>query len=254
MKDLYCFFKEFGSSVNDRLKFPLFNAFLISWAILNWQSIFIMLFSEQSIENRILLVNEENTDLGTKFYWPLILAIAYTILTPLVKRGFYWMLSRINQDNRDNDMTYLISSYRKKIELAQAEVRLEVEREKHRELRNYNDVVEKLQAEVESEKEEKENLRIEIKEILLKNEELLKKHKEDYANLFDRADFYKSQNQDLYDLVKSYDRMANDILNNAKRLIFDRESYDETAVSQIFTESEKKLIGLKRLQSLFKSS
>ncbi len=252
MKDFLNFLKDFGSSVNDRLKFPLFSAFLISWAVLNWQGIFIILFSDQPIEARILLVNKEYSDIWLNMLYPLILSIGYTVITPLLKKGLYWMLSGINMDNRDNDMSYLISSYKKKIELAQAEVRLEVEREKHRELSDYNEMVEKLRAEVASEKEEKESLRDEIKQMDASREKSLRRFQDEMSALRQSLDALTNDNELLLDLVNRYALESEEIFNDTKKLIFDRDRRDEAGIAKVLLRIEGKLEALNDHRTLLK--
>lgn len=204
MKDFYNFLTELASSINDRLKFPVFNAFLISWAVLNWQAIFIILFSSQSIEARINTINQEYNDIWINLFCPILLAVAYTIATPWVKKGLFWMLSDVNKNNRDEDIKYVISSYVEKINLAREEVKLEVERAKHLELKELNDVVDKLKAELESERLEKEKLRKEIIEKDKNIEKIEKKYSHSLDRSLEQGSHYQLRAKDLEELLDQF--------------------------------------------------
>lgn len=73
--------KDFIDTSRERLKTPISGAFLWSFIIYNWRPIFLLLFSNASIENKIIVINHEYCN-----FWaillPIFIALFYTILIP----------------------------------------------------------------------------------------------------------------------------------------------------------------------------
>lgn len=79
-------FKELHDTAKERIKNPIIGAFVCSFLVYNWRSIFILCFSELPVEERIEFVNTMYCNKWAIII-PLIFAIVYTLLIPLVMIG-----------------------------------------------------------------------------------------------------------------------------------------------------------------------
>lgn len=76
-----------------RISSPFFFSFLLSWLVFNWQIIIALLFYKH---NEVLLdgyssyINliKENSYHGNSFWYPLLAALSYTLIYPIIKNGF----------------------------------------------------------------------------------------------------------------------------------------------------------------------
>lgn len=80
---LFEFIKEFLESTKERLKTPISGAFLWAFVICNWRPIFLLIFSEASIENKIIVINHEYCTFWAIF-WPIVFATFYILLIPKI--------------------------------------------------------------------------------------------------------------------------------------------------------------------------
>lgn len=72
-------FKELHDTAKERIKNPIIGAFICSFIVYNWRPIFILLFSEMSIEERIEFISNK-----WEVIFPIIIALGYTLLIPLI--------------------------------------------------------------------------------------------------------------------------------------------------------------------------
>lgn len=75
--------KELNDSTKDRIKNPIVGAFICSFIAYNWRPIFILLFSDLPVEDRIEFVNYVYCNKWGLIV-PIIFGIAYTLVVPLI--------------------------------------------------------------------------------------------------------------------------------------------------------------------------
>ena len=99
-------------NIKDRLSSPLFFSFIFSWIICNWKvTIALLWYDPKQIEKEefksIFDFIYLNTDPWNTFYLPLILAIAYTILSPIVSNAIRLFNSQIDKigENKNLEIT-----------------------------------------------------------------------------------------------------------------------------------------------------
>lgn len=73
--------KDLIDTSKERLKTPISGAFLITFIIYNWRPILFLIFSEASIEDKIIVINHEYCSLWA-FLFPVFIALFYTLLIP----------------------------------------------------------------------------------------------------------------------------------------------------------------------------
>lgn len=75
--------KDFIDTGKERLKTPISGAFLWSFLIYNWRPIFVLIFSDASIEDKIIVINYEYCSFWAIFL-PVVFATMYTLLIPKI--------------------------------------------------------------------------------------------------------------------------------------------------------------------------
>jgi hypothetical protein len=81
-------FGSIQSHVSDRLKSPFAGAFVISWVVHNWRELLILLFSGETIENRILAIAPVVTNLKNILFVPIAYAFIGILGYYVVSIGF----------------------------------------------------------------------------------------------------------------------------------------------------------------------
>lgn len=84
MTEFFKFIEKIREGAKERLKNPLIFAFLCAWVIMNWQPIFIFLYSKKPIEERISYLQSEYENYWYLYFTPFIAAIFYQILIPSI--------------------------------------------------------------------------------------------------------------------------------------------------------------------------
>lgn len=80
---IFEFLKDLNDTAKERLKTPISGAFFFSFLLYNWRPIFLLLFSEASIEDKIIVINREHYNWENLLY-PILLALIYTIVVPML--------------------------------------------------------------------------------------------------------------------------------------------------------------------------
>ncbi|NQD71458.1 hypothetical protein HP439_12060 [Sphingobacterium shayense] len=144
--------------LNERMSNPLIGSFVISWTILNWKPILFLIFSSQSIENKIKLITSEfypNQFLYLEYSWymylifPLILSIIYTLGTPRLEN----FISKINRPPTIRKNTQLhtdkIADFKKLKEIASEEAAVAEAKSEYKTLLQKDQVINDLNKTVE---------------------------------------------------------------------------------------------------------
>ncbi|WP_162343221.1 coiled-coil domain-containing protein [Cyclobacterium salsum] len=177
MKDLLEYIKSWYDSVAERVKMPILNSFLISWIIINWKIVLILLFSDTSIESRIAMVSHISDSTQWHVYLvPVLLAIAYTFGRPYLLGFIHRRLENINFNNFSSKIDYSKKSSIKRRELIKVKREEEVVRAGQLEYKALNDEIEKLKNQLDEKNEKISDLSNENKsyseEIASKNTEI----------------------------------------------------------------------------------
>jgi len=83
----------FTNSVNDRLKSPLFGAFILSWIGWNWRIFYITFFidNNQIPITKIEFIDQNYLDLWHILWYPIISTIIIIIFLPILQIGSFWI-------------------------------------------------------------------------------------------------------------------------------------------------------------------
>jgi len=75
-------FKELIATSRERLKNPFVGAFVMAWIAVNWKPISIMLFSTQSVEDKIILISSKHEFINNSLLIPIGIALVYVAVLP----------------------------------------------------------------------------------------------------------------------------------------------------------------------------
>lgn len=166
MKEIY---NSILDSTKERLKNPLVGSFIFSWIIFNWKPIFHIIFSNNSIENKIDFVSDCYTSLNNNFLFPLTFSVFYIVIFPYVLWGFDKLSSKAIVGRKENIMNLTISDIRNKQKIAVDESDLENIKASYRDKADLNKKIEILNNQLNERNEIIEMQKIELNQI--KNEE-----------------------------------------------------------------------------------
>lgn len=144
-------FKDVLDNAKERLKNPLSGAFLWSLIIFNWRPIVILLFSDRSIEHRIIDINHDYCTGWAAiimFGVPLLMALFYTIALPWIMLQIEKILQNTNEKRIAN--TYITRGVKMdgKIILADKEFELQNKRSGNKKLEDLQKEKESLSSQI----------------------------------------------------------------------------------------------------------
>lgn len=144
--------KDFFENAKERLKNPFSGALLWSLIIYNWRPLFLLMFSDAIIEDKIVVINHEYCKIWGIIV-PLIMAIIYTVGLPFLMLQFEKILR--NTTKKRIGLTYDTREDRLdgKITLADKEFTLKNKLSGNKEIQDYLDEIESLKEQVEIQKE-----------------------------------------------------------------------------------------------------
>jgi hypothetical protein len=131
-------------STKDRLKNPLLGAFVFSWLIFNWKPLFYILFSNNSIENKINFITECYCSINNNFWFPLVFSIFYIVMFPYILWGFDKLSSKAIIGRKDNILNLNISDIKNQQKIAFEESELENIKASYRDKADLNKKIEIL--------------------------------------------------------------------------------------------------------------
>lgn len=109
--------KDFIDSSKERLKTPISGAFLFSFIVYNWRPIFLLLFSDAAIEDKIIVINYEYCNFWALFF-PFFIALFYSLLVPKLMLNIDKSLVETKQERVDNNYNAKEHEMTRKIDLA----------------------------------------------------------------------------------------------------------------------------------------
>lgn len=180
--------KSFFETSRERIKNPLIGTFLISWAAINWKPITVLLFSNQSIENKIDYIESCYSNFSTYFLSPFLIALIYVIILPY----FMWAVDEIIRKStigrKRNLIKQKIFDYEGKQKIAIEDSKLEDLKASYRDKADFNKQIEQLRNQIDEREEHLKELSTELQNVHSENQDLKK--------LISDSDNIKKNNQD----------------------------------------------------------
>lgn len=160
------FLKDIIDTGKERLKSPVMGAFVFSFVCYNWRAIALLLFSNASIEDKIVVINYEYCN-GWALILPVFIALFYTLLMPKLMVEIDNALVDTKEDRVSNIYKHKTHVIDKRIELARKEFEL-------KNVETGNKQIEDFQAQIKDLEQSKEQI---IEANKLKIEEMTTNYK-----------------------------------------------------------------------------
>lgn len=132
MKELFVSFIE---NFKDRIKNPFLGAFLLGFVSFNWKAIFTLLFSNKIIEERIIFLESNYSDIQHLLFYPFLFALVYSIILPYLLALVEWVSKYSASLRRKIFNSIKLSEIKAFKDIALEEIDLEEIKANHREKR-----------------------------------------------------------------------------------------------------------------------
>lgn len=202
------FFKTFFETSKERIKNPLMGTFIISWIVINWRPIIILLFSNQSIENRIDYIVTGYSSFNTYFLLPFLLSLFYVIVLPYLMWAIDGLVKKSIIGRKKNVLNQILIDYDGKQKIAIEESKLEDLKANFRDKADLNNQIELLRNQLD---EREETIKIQTSEIeqqINENQNLRKlinqnnKNSSESKSSILEEQFREFQKTDMYEYFK----------------------------------------------------
>lgn len=252
-KPMIDFFKTFFETSKERIKNPLIGTFVISWMAINWRPLLIVLFSNQSIENRIDFIVNCYSDFNTYFLFPFLIALIYVIILPYFMWAVDGLVKKSTIGRKKNVLNQVILDYEGKQQIAIEESKLEDLKANFRDKADLNNQIELLRNQLDERDETIKMKNSELEQQNIENKNLktivnqTNKNSVESKNLILDEQFKEFRETDMYDYFRevgvqirnhrNFPNGLNDIVK--EKFIFQgivQEAYDEDNMFYEFTE------------------
>ena len=115
--------KEVMDSSKERVKSPILGSYICSFLLFNWRPIILLIFSEESIEDKFMVIETCYVSYWT-WLGPLIIVAIYTFLLPWIMVGVDIVLKPAKEKRIKHIYSSKIFTTAEKVKLAQEEVTL----------------------------------------------------------------------------------------------------------------------------------
>ena len=142
--------KEFIQSLfetsNERIKNPFIGSYITAFIVYNWRPLFLLIFSEANIEDKIVVINHEYCA-KEAILWPLAIALFYILILPYINLLFDYVLSFSNTKKDERKRDSILNNLKNKKAEAKYEREIAEERAGTREVKELQDKIETLEKE-----------------------------------------------------------------------------------------------------------
>lgn len=114
------------SSLRDRLNNPICCAFLVSWTIINWRILTVILGSKKPILERIQYVEQNFFNFNSLYFYPILFASCYLLVMPWLLQGYRWSTRKVTQLNTKQLAELEIKKIEESLPLAEAKKKYEL--------------------------------------------------------------------------------------------------------------------------------
>lgn len=226
--------KSFIETSRDRIKNPFIGSFIISWMIINWRPIFILLFSNKEIEKKIEYIEGCYINYITYFLIPFLMTLIYMILLPY----FMLMIDKIIREStvgrKRNLLEQQMIDYEAKKKIAVEDSELEDIKANYRDKVDLNKQIEQLREQL---NKREVNLKLQLSKIeelttentnlkkTIPNKNNIKKEKSNFEIDYDI--FVKSDMYNFFKDIGSNIRRNEEFPNNISYLMKEKYLMDD---------------------------
>jgi hypothetical protein len=144
--DIKELFQSIFDSSNERIKNPFIGSYITAFILYNWRAIFLLVFSNATIEDKIVVINHEYCTLSA-ILWPLSIAFFYILILPYLNLIFDALLSYSNSKKNIRLKASVISKLEQKKAEAKYEREIAEERAGTSEISELKNQIERLNSE-----------------------------------------------------------------------------------------------------------
>lgn len=214
--------KEFIETSKERLKTPISGAFLWSFLIYNWRPIAVILFSEASIEDKIVVINHEYCNIWAIII-PIVIALIYTIGVPMAMLRIDKILAKTKKDRIEKiyeDKGHVLDG---RITLGEKEFKL-------KNIESGNKEIEDLLNQIETLKEQNSVQQVSINQINESNNTVIEGLNNNLKSL--KESLEKKENE-----VNRLTQIQNLYLDNAPHLVTELDSRYNKIIKKVLNDS-----------------
>lgn len=198
-------FQSLFDSSTERIKNPFIGSYITAFTLYNWRAIFLLIFSNASIEDKIVVINHEYCS-KESILWPMAIAIFYILILPYLNLLFDALLSYSNSKKDTRLKAVIKSNLEQKKAVAKYEREIADERAGTNEVGNLKDKIDALEKESE----------LKSKEIV----DVIAKNNEDIQNWKMRYDHSATDNQNLEEKISNL-VTSNSVMSDVFPLLID---------------------------------
>lgn len=196
-------------SSRERIKNPFIGSFIFAWMAFNWKAIFIILFSDATVIERIDLVTKDYSSLTQTLIFPLGFAAFYVGALPYIMWLFDWISKKSWRGRKQNLLEQQVFEIQSKQKIAEEESTLENIRAKFRDKADLNKRIEVLTDQLNERDETNELLKQEIKSLKEEQfqlQELVKQQSDETLSQSEKEkldqEYTTFKESDLYDFFR----------------------------------------------------
>jgi len=273
--------KEFLESLfetsSERIKNPFIGSYITAFLVYNWRPIFLLIFSDAKIEDKIVVINYEYCP-KEAILWPLAIALFYILILPYINLLFDYMLSFSNSKKDERKKTNILSNLKHKKAEAKYEREIAEERAGTSEVSQLKDQIERLNIEnkklsdqnsetfnrynksIEISKKNENDLNSKLEKLEIENKDLDNElYKIKNNNLIYSISDKLTNSQKLYFIqysdfklrrIKSVAKNVNDLEKFVKLGLLEENGKSKNAEEHILTEIGKELNNYLKTQNI----
>lgn len=172
------------SNSKEKIKNPFFGSFIISWIVINWQGLSYFFLANNRIDDKLLYVNENYSNIWLNLIIPIALALIYSLFFP-------WFFLKIEERTKNISEARYINSIAEsnkltfaKNEKVQRELELEEQKKNYGDLKSQNDLIENLKQENNELKKQISSYSKEVQELQAEKSKIINTKYQSGRNLY----------------------------------------------------------------------
>lgn len=229
MKELI---KDIIETSRDRIKTPITSSFAIAFLIYNWRPLIILLFSNSSVEDKIIKIDEKYCDIWALLF-PLLIAVIYVVLVPYIMMGLEYCTKKAIKGRKKHKANLTISDLDNYIIVAGKQFELEQVKSGQRDISELNERINELNNQIETQNNQHrtqiDNLNHQHQAQVDTFQELIESYKVNDGKT-------KSQIKDYEKLIADY-RLNNENIDDKVQHLKSVIEYNDTKLNAIIIAS-----------------
>jgi hypothetical protein len=197
-------FNSLFETSKERIKSPLIGSYIIGFFIYNWRPIIIILFSNETVECRIEIIDKSYC-VESALLWPLVIAGFYVLILPWINILIDLFLTYVNLKKQQKSNAHKISSLTQKKDEA---------------------ILEREIAEALAGTSETTELREQLERLNQENEKLSEQNKSNFERFNNSLEMAKTTEQNLSLTIENLDKKYNSLKAEYDRVVSDPKKMD----------------------------